>query len=262
VAMRGLDAGGCISYEWFYTRAMIEEPRQGTGGLAEFHEGDLVLQVGTIFRVIRRWFWIIVLTTMVCVGVAVLYSLQQPPVYQASIKILVGQDQGIVVDPVQAVNLQTLASTVSEAVATRPVGERVVRDLDLDYSPSTITAGTSAEVIPETQFIEVTYTDTEPRRTQRIANAIGEAISEQVAEVNPQASTISATVWERAAVPQSPVSPNPTRSGLIAFVVGIVLGTGLALLLDYLDDSWRSPEEAEHVSGVPTLGVVPEFESP
>jgi len=241
---------------------MTKEPRQGTGALTEFHEGDLVLQVGTLFKVLWRRFWVILLTVLVCVSVAVGYSLQQPPVYQASIKILVGQDQGLVVDPAQAVNLQTLTSTLSEAVTTRPVGKRVVRDLDLDDPPSTITAGTSAEVIPETLLIEVTYTDTEPRRAQRIVNAIGEAFSEQVAEMSPEASALSATVLEGAVVPQAPVSPNPTRSGFIAFVVGIMLGVGLVLLLDYLDDSWRSPEEAERVSGVPTLGVIPEFESP
>jgi capsular polysaccharide biosynthesis protein len=34
---------------------------------------------------------------------------------------------------------------------------------------------------------------------------------------------------------------------------------GLAFLLEYLDDYWRSPREVEQVSGVPTLGIVPEF---
>jgi capsular polysaccharide biosynthesis protein len=147
-------------------------------------------------------------------------------------------------------------------VTTRPVAERVVRELNLEYSPEAIAANTSAEVIPQTQFIEVTYTDTEPRRTQRIANAIGDALSERVSDVSPRVSVISATVWERAAVPQSPVSPNPVRAGLIAFVVGTMLGVGLALLLDHLDDRWRSPEEAEQVSGVPTFGVIPDFDSP
>jgi uncharacterized protein involved in exopolysaccharide biosynthesis len=75
---------------------MINEPRRGTNTLAELHEGDLVLQAGTFFRVIRRRLWVILLTEIVCVALAVGFSLQQQPVYEASIKILVGQDQGIV----------------------------------------------------------------------------------------------------------------------------------------------------------------------
>lgn len=42
-------------------------------------------------------------------------------------------------------------------------------------------------------------------------------------------------------------------------MLGLMLGTGAAFLLEYLDDSWRSPEEAEQVSGVPTFGMVPAF---
>lgn len=77
--------------------------------------------------------------------------------------------------------------------------------------------------------------------------------------VSPGANAITATVWERAIVPEEPVSPNPLRDGLLALMLGLMLGTGAAFLLEYLDDSWRSPEEAEQVSGVPTFGMVPAF---
>jgi hypothetical protein len=33
----------------------------------------------------------------------------------------------------------------------------------------------------------------------------------------------------------------------------------MAFLLEYLDHSWRSPEEAEQITGVPTVGIIPEF---
>jgi hypothetical protein len=39
-----------------------------------------------------------------------------------------------------------------------------------------------------------------------------------------------------------------------------MLGIGLAFLLEYWDDDWRSPEEVEQISGVPTFGVIPLFE--
>jgi hypothetical protein len=35
------------------------------------------------------------------------------------------------------------------------------------------------------------------------------------------------------------------------------LGVGLAFLLEYLDDGWRSPEEVEQISGVPTYALIP-----
>lgn len=241
---------------------MATESERDTRGSEKYPEGEIVLPLGDLFQVIRRRLWVILLAMIVCLGLAVGYSFQQITFYQASIKVLVGQKQGIATDPTQSPSLVALTPTLSEAVATRPVAERVVRSLDLTLSPETIIAGTSSEVIPDTQFLIISYTDTDPRRAQRIVNAIGDAFSEEVSEVSPNVGAITATVWERAAVPQSPISPNPGRSGLIGLVLGGLLGVGLAFLLEYLDDSWQSAEEAERVSGVPTLGVIPELESP
>jgi len=56
------------------------------------------------------------------------------------------------------------------------------------------------------------------------------------------------------------VTPNHERTGLLALLLGLMLGAGLALLLEHWDDSWHSPEEAEQISGVPTFGIIPEFQ--
>jgi capsular polysaccharide biosynthesis protein len=42
----------------------------------------------------------------------------------------------------------------------------------------------------------------------------------------------------------------------------MMVGITLAFLLEHLDDRWRSPEDAEQVSGVPTFGVVRTFNVP
>jgi capsular polysaccharide biosynthesis protein len=45
--------------------------------------------------------------------------------------------------------------------------------------------------------------------------------------------------------------------GLLGLVVGLMIGVGLALVLELLDGTWRSPEEAQEVTGAPVMGVVP-----
>ena len=64
-------------------------------------------------------------------------------------------------------------------------------------------------------------------------------------------------------VPEAPLSSPGSwvRNGILGLILGAMLGAGLAILLELLNDRWRSPEEAERVSGVPTFGVVPEFAS-
>jgi capsular polysaccharide biosynthesis protein len=106
----------------------------------------------------------------------------------------------------------------------------------------------------------LSYRDTHPERAKEIVDGVSDVSTERISEANASTSDITVTVWERAVVPDTPVSPDPVRNGLLALGLGLMLGTGLAFLLEHLDDSWRSPEEVEQVSGVPTFGVVPQFE--
>jgi succinoglycan biosynthesis transport protein ExoP len=65
------------------------------------------------------------------------------------------------------------------------------------------------------------------------------------------------SVVDLANVPENPRSPSWPLNMTLALVLGLSLGGALALLLDYLDDSFRSPEDIERELGLPVIGVVP-----
>jgi capsular polysaccharide biosynthesis protein len=128
-------------------------------------------------------------------------------------------------------------------------------------TPDALVANLNAESSVEgSQFIEVTYTDPNKARAKEVANAVGTVFSDHIDDLSPKAEGVTATVWEKAAMPVSPISPNPVRNAVLALMVGGVIGVGLAFLLEHLDDRWRSPEEAEQVLGVPTIGGIPKHE--
>ena len=61
-----------------------------------------------------------------------------------------------------------------------------------------------------------------------------------------------------AVVPKSPVRPTPARNAVIAAIAGLMLGVGLAFLIDYLDDSVKNKEDLAHAtSGLPVIGLIP-----
>jgi polysaccharide biosynthesis transport protein len=209
-----------------------------------------------LLYVFRRRVWIIALSAVALSGVAVGLSFAQTPTYEASIKVLVGQKGGTD-QPLSVTDLQLLTQTVVEAAATRPVADAVIQRLDLQTTPQTFLDNLDAEQVEATQFVELTYTDTDPEKARRVANTIGQVLSDRMTAIDTGDTTLTAGVWETAALPRDPASPAPVRNGIVALVAGVLLGAMLAFLLEYLDDTWRSPEEVEHISGKTNLGAIP-----
>ncbi|MBK9181073.1 MAG: polysaccharide biosynthesis tyrosine autokinase [Acidimicrobiales bacterium] len=70
--------------------------------------------------------------------------------------------------------------------------------------------------------------------------------------------TGGARVITEATPPSSPVRPTPERNAVVALVVGLIFGVGLAFLFEYLDDTIKSKDDLERATGgVPTLGIIP-----
>ncbi len=68
---------------------------------------------------------------------------------------------------------------------------------------------------------------------------------------------VLSTAW----VPDTPVSPNVPLNLAIALVVGLFLGSALAFVRDYFDDSVKSKDAVEKGTGVGTLGLIPKVSS-
>src|SRR5215210_5105227 len=236
-------------------------PNGGTGALSS--EDAYVLPVQDLLSIVRRRLWAVVLA-------AVLFfrsSCRIQPhatatIYEASLKILMGQERGITQIPEDVGGLQDLSETMAEGISSRSIAEAVIEQLDLQISAHAfIEERLDVAPVTNTQFVVVSYRDPDAERAREVVNTIGTVSSERISKVSPETNSITATVWDRAATPEQPVSPDLVRNELFGLIMGVIIGTGLAFLLEYLDDRWYSPEEAEQTTGIPTFGVVPSFKA-
>src|SRR6202142_2870143 len=60
-----------------------------------------------------------------------------------------------------------------------------------------------------------------------------------------------------ARVPTAPSEPNIPRNLTFALALGVISGVGLAFLLENMDNTVRTPEQAQAISGLPSLGMIP-----
>jgi capsular polysaccharide biosynthesis protein len=210
------------------------------------------LSLQEIFRIISDRLWVIVIVGLVCVGLAVGYSLAQTPMYESSSTILVGQRQQAGGTPNlggDIAGLQDLTTTLVVAADSRPVAEEVIQRLNLKTTPEALLEDLEAQQIPDSLYIQISYTDPSPNRAQMVADTAGEVLSKQISDVSPDVNAVTATVWESAVEPTAPVSPNIVLNCLLAMVVGLALGLGLGFLLEYSDAG--ADREERHAEGRP-----------
>ena len=194
--------------------------------------------------------------------------------------------------PVQAVvakTLHTAAPAVSATeVGTTNVAQITVRSTSPDFAAAAANAYARAYIQVTTQDFVTSQLATERQiQTQMTAvqdhiNTInttpGSATSAQdqaqlsglyaeLSSLQQQLSQIQVTTAQGAsagqlvspAVPNAvPVSPKRVQDVVIAAGVGLLLGIGLALLRDYVDDRIRDADDLEEAAaGLPTIGLIP-----
>jgi succinoglycan biosynthesis transport protein ExoP len=64
-------------------------------------------------------------------------------------------------------------------------------------------------------------------------------------------------IVDNAEVPRLPSSPNIMQAVFVSLGLGLVFGIGIAFVLEKLDDTLRTIEDAERLTQLPTLGVIP-----
>jgi capsular polysaccharide biosynthesis protein len=176
---------------------------------------------------IRRWrsryegdrvFRVLVITVVLAAVGVTSSGLQQTPTYEASAHASVAQKQGT---PGQL--QQTSILEMMHAIDSRPIAEEAIGRLGLQMGAAELLDNLTVEQIEDTSytsFIVLTYEDTDPYKAKRIVNTVSEVSSELISE---RSSAFRATVWEKAAVPETPVSPHPLRNGLLIVMIGLML---------------------------------------
>ncbi len=124
---------------------------------------------------IFRWWWVIVLSTIVAGGIGYLLVKPQPPVYQSGVTLMVG---GALYDPNPTgleLEVPRRLTDMYAAMAQRePVRNATMEVLGLDELPEY-----NAHSMPGSPFLRIEVTDTDPLRAQAVANTLAEQLVQQ-----------------------------------------------------------------------------------
>jgi capsular exopolysaccharide synthesis family protein len=158
----------------------------------------------------------------------------------------------ITVDPVRDTNIFTVTVTdydsVGAAIAANIVSRSyIIFDLEQQLAEMQLKYGEKHLAVSQLQ----------DNINAMIQNLNGKPLS-NIEAIGPA----SVKIIEQASPPISPLGP-PKRLVLLAgFVMSIVLGVALGFILEYMDHTFKSPQDVERTLGVPFLAGIPQKAKP
>lgn len=205
------------------------------------------INLKVLFDVIIRRLWLILITagiTAIVGGLLSYLSEEPPPVYQTSTSILLNSSDN------------SSTSTLEVILRDPTVMSTVIEELGLEKTPNKLNE--QITFIDEGgKIVKIAVLDTNPELAAAIANTTASAFMKQVGSI--------LGIYDTRIVSEALVNPVPvttsTGSSLLKNIIlgiaaGLVIGMGLVLFLDSLDDSIRGEKEIEQLLELPVIGSV------
>ncbi len=201
----------------------------------------------------RKW---ILLTTLLAFVVATeLVTKTLTRVYQTTATLLVAQPGTMLsFEAVQA--NEEVARSYANIVVSSNFAARVASQIGGGATASSVAGAITITPISETQLLTISAEAPSPKRAQQLADTYAAAVI-AYAPTLAQQTKATVTLADPAPLRRSPVRPKPVLYGLIAAILGLAAGIGLAFLRERFDVRLRSLDDiAAHVD-LPVIADIP-----
>jgi capsular exopolysaccharide synthesis family protein len=126
------------------------------------------VELQELVQPLRRWWWLVALASLLALVSSALYTSQQPPTYQSTVTLMVGNAiQNLNPSNNEFTLTQQLADTYVDMVKRRPVQDATMAALGLERLPEHY-----AYRIDRTQLFAITVVDTDPARAQAVVSEL------------------------------------------------------------------------------------------
>ena len=211
-----------------------------------------------LFKTLKKRLSLIALMTIIAITISGIISyVFLTPIYQSSTQILVNQEKADVTT-FNAQDIQTnlqLINTYNVIIKSPAILSIVVEELELDVSPTELNNQITVNSEQNSQVVNITVQDENPKKAVEIANEIATVFQSEIKTLM-KVDNVSILTPAVLAENPSPVKPNPTLNMAIAAVVGLMLGVGIAFLLEYLDTTVKTEQDIEEPLNLPLLGQI------
>ncbi|HEY2421732.1 MAG TPA: Wzz/FepE/Etk N-terminal domain-containing protein [Neobacillus sp.] len=205
----------------------------------------------------KRFALILTITFTAALASGVVSYFFLTPTYQASTQILVNQMKNAqtVYNPSEVQTNLQLINTYNVIIKSPAILDKVSEELNLNMTATQLNGKITVGSEKDSQVVNVTVVDTDPNLAAKIANKTAEVFQKEIVKIM-NVDNVSILAKATVADHQAPIKPRPLLNVAIALVVGLMVGVGVAFLLDYFNNSIKNEQDVEKLLGLPILGVI------
>jgi len=209
--------------------------------------------------ILKRTKLIIGLVVVLAIITAVFSYGFMKPVYESSTKLIVNnsQDMSKALD-LNSVNLDIrLVDTYKQIIKTATITDKVAeRNPELGLTGDQINRMISVSSVSNTQVLTISAKHNDYATTVAVVNEVAKVFVEQIPTIMT-VNNVSILNEAKLVDNPSPVAPNPILNIALSIIVALILGVGLALLLEYLDDTIKDEQDVLQYVDLPVLMSIP-----
>ena len=211
-----------------------------------------------LFKTIRKRLSLIAFITAIAITISGVVSFAiLTPIYQASTQILVNQEKQDA-SSFNAQDIQTdlqLINTYNVIIKSSAILSKVIEELSLDTTADALNDQITVSSEQSSQVLSIVVNNPDPKVAVDIANTTASVFQEEI-QVLMNVDNVNVLAAAELGENPSPIKPNPKLNMVIAAVIGLMLGVGLAFLLDYLDTTIKTEQDIEDLLELPILGLI------
>jgi capsular polysaccharide biosynthesis protein len=220
------------------------------------------LDLRDILLIIQKRIWIILtLTILAALFVGTISAFFLDEIYASSTTLIVSkQKENSNINDLQLndINLsRNLVDTYSVIIKSDRVLEKVLKEVNLALPIAELRSKIDVKSENNTEIIRITIEDTNSEIARDIANSVARVFMN---EVTTLLRMDNVQVIDLAKASPSPVKPNVKMNTLIAAMIGLMAGIGIAFLLEMLDNTIKTQEDVQKYMDIPVIGIIPSFD--
>lgn len=216
------------------------------------------LSLKEVFKVFRKWLWLIIsLTAGAGLIAAILSFFVLKPIYQNSAQFLVNKNNPGTQEFTEydiRTNLE-LINTYKIIIQSPRILDQVVEELDFKLPTEDLAKKIDISSAEDSQVVTVVVTDSDPKLAKNIANTTVRIFQKEIPDLMNVDNVKILSSAELSSDPV-PVSPNKALNIAIAMILGAVTGAGIGVLFEYLDNRIKSEYDILEKLQMPVLGVI------